>query len=232
MAGYLKKYVGTYRVLAEYDLSTNDFPRLDTGVIDPTFDDYYIKCRNGIRIIHHEGSTLLCYIPSLKRGKSVIRDIMYNQGRDFEMDNFDEVVGKLHNSDIIFNAELFDSEVTFMFKDKNIEIIAEVVKPTTNGAGISPLSPKNLPKAPYVIPEGDLSKYKNIIGEKPQEVMGFINACNREFRQNIKKLKGKKYDIKGEQRKAMLKTKEFIHSIGMWEEYILFLDKKFKESIW
>ena len=46
MAGYLRKYVGKYRVKSDYDLETNDFPRLENGNLDPSFDDLYIDCAN------------------------------------------------------------------------------------------------------------------------------------------------------------------------------------------
>ena len=38
------KYKGTYRLKAAIDQSTNDYPRDDSGGIDPSFDDIYIKC--------------------------------------------------------------------------------------------------------------------------------------------------------------------------------------------
>ena len=41
------KYKGTYRLKAEIDQSTNDYPRDDSGGIDPSFDDIYIKCYGG-----------------------------------------------------------------------------------------------------------------------------------------------------------------------------------------
>ena len=49
MSGYLRKYVGKYRVKAEYDMSTNDWPRLSDGTLDSSFDDYYIDCSNNIK---------------------------------------------------------------------------------------------------------------------------------------------------------------------------------------
>ena len=48
MYRYLLKYVGTYRVLAEYDVELKDFPRDETGTIDPSFEDLYIPCRRGV----------------------------------------------------------------------------------------------------------------------------------------------------------------------------------------
>ena len=69
MSWYLKKYVGTYRVKAEYDVATNDFPRNEDGSIDSTFEDIYIDCANGCKIMHYESrgsmALLQAYIPSI-----------------------------------------------------------------------------------------------------------------------------------------------------------------------
>ena len=42
MYRYLEKFIGTYRVMAEYDLQTNDFPRDEEGNIDKSFEDLYM----------------------------------------------------------------------------------------------------------------------------------------------------------------------------------------------
>lgn len=39
------KYKGKYRLKANLDILTNDFPRNKDGNIDPTYDDIYIKCK-------------------------------------------------------------------------------------------------------------------------------------------------------------------------------------------
>ena len=75
MAGYLRKYVDIYRVKAEYDLDTKDYPRLDNGSIDPSFDDLYIDCKNNIKIKHGSGNVLSCYIPTKQRGVNILRKI-------------------------------------------------------------------------------------------------------------------------------------------------------------
>lgn len=38
--------------MAEYDLTTNDFPRDENGTIDSSFDDLYIKCRQKRKIYY------------------------------------------------------------------------------------------------------------------------------------------------------------------------------------
>ncbi len=62
-------------------MDTNDFPRTDAGLIDPSFDDLYIKCSFGNQIYYygkgkHRGEyTLVAYIHSLIRGRNVVKTI-------------------------------------------------------------------------------------------------------------------------------------------------------------
>lgn len=54
-------------------MDTNDFPRTDAGLIDPSFDDLYIKCSFGNQIYYygkgkHRGEyTLVAYIPLINK---------------------------------------------------------------------------------------------------------------------------------------------------------------------
>ena len=77
MARYLqRKYVGTYRVKAEYDLVTKDFPRLEDGTLDPDFDDLYIDCAHKIQIKHSGGNILSCYIPNKTKRRFTYTETM------------------------------------------------------------------------------------------------------------------------------------------------------------
>ena len=80
MAKYLMKYKGTYRLKAAIDQSTNDYPRDDSGGIDPSFDDIYIKCYGGAQIYHYGFSTLVAYIPSIGRGHNILKAIANDIG--------------------------------------------------------------------------------------------------------------------------------------------------------
>lgn len=71
---YLHKYVGKYRVKAAIDQSTNDFCRDEHGNLENNMD-VWIKCANGIKIFHYGGSTLQVYIPSIGRGRNIIKYI-------------------------------------------------------------------------------------------------------------------------------------------------------------
>ena len=64
------KYKGIYRLMAQVDQNTNDFPRDERGNIDS--DDVYIKCAYGNQIYHYGRSTLVAYIPSLGRGHNIL----------------------------------------------------------------------------------------------------------------------------------------------------------------
>ena len=211
MAQYLRKYIGTYRVFAEYDLSTNDFVRNpDTGLIDNNFDDLYLLSKkNNIKIFHDYRNNLLCYIPSLKKGNRLVKQIQSEY------------------PDLIFDIIDTSEEVTFKFKANNLEKIVKFIPLKTNGANISPFSVKNLPKEHYQIPSQDLAQYKNIIKDSSKDEYFIIKQGNRDFDSVI--VEKSTYmsslnDLKSDKRKKKLKGKEYIHSIGLWKEYIDFLN--------
>lgn len=227
MAGYLRRYVGIYVVKAEYDLNANDYPRLH-GDIDPSFDDLYIKCNGGAKIIHQGKDVLMCYIPSKRRGINVIRELL-DLSVEVDVEDF---LKNHYNSDLIFNAELLDFEVCFSFKSKNIEQIIEVVGYPTRGCDNNPFSVKNLPKSDYKIPQSDLDKLKEILPKFTEEnsidYMRNLKVVNDVFREKVQKKKGKKFDFGGEMKKSKMKFKQFIHSLGLWEEYLEFVKKNFE----
>jgi hypothetical protein len=132
MSNYLTKYKGKFRVIAHYDLETLDYPRDSQGEIDDTFSDIYITCSKGNQIYHYGGSVLVGYIPSLKRGRRIINELLSEHP---------DVI-----TDIIEN----DLEIEFKFNAKHIDIIAEKLKAKTIGCNISPFSVKNLPKIDYI----------------------------------------------------------------------------------
>lgn len=211
MARYLTKYVGTYRVKAMYDLSTNDFPRDEYGNIDPSFEDLYIPCRNKCMIKHAFKDNLSVYIPSIKRGHNLIKEITDKYGND-----------------IIYDIDETDAEIIFLFKAVDVDKIADVLIATTSGNSISPFSKKNLPKAKYEMPEKDMDRYKEIVKDIPFEKIIKISNIYNAFDKEIQNKMGKTYDISFKRKLSALKNKEFIHSIGMWDEFIEFLEKEIK----
>ena len=74
------KFVGKYRVKANLDLETNDIPRDEHGIIDPDFDDIYIKCAKNAQIYHYGDDVLVAYVPSLGRLQNqFLRNILSNE---------------------------------------------------------------------------------------------------------------------------------------------------------
>lgn len=70
--GYLTtKYKGKYRLKCEVDKVTNDFPK----TLKDTYEDadVYIDCSFGNKIFYYGKGILQSYIPSLQRGRNIIR---------------------------------------------------------------------------------------------------------------------------------------------------------------
>lgn len=229
MAYYLSKYVGVYRVKSHIDETTNDFPRDDEGKLEQ--NDVYIKCEKGGQIYHYGHSTLVCYIPSIGRGHNILKQIGQDLGLDLskygESFNYDKFYNDLHSLKLVFDIEETDEEVLWKFDNKNMSTMATYMKPLTSGASISPFSTKNLPKAKYLIPDEDIEKYKQLCIAHPNITPLQIAGTTSEYIFTIIPKKNKRYknqDMKALMKLKMLKGKEFIHSIGMWDEYIKHLE--------
>lgn len=239
---YLRKYVGTYRVKADYDLETKDFPRDEHGSLDSSFDDLYIECKNNIKIRHGVGNVLSCYIPNKSRGLNVLRQIYQDKISDKlpkENGYFEKLCAELVEKEILVSAEVLDFEVYFEFKAVEIDYIAKLVGAKTNGKSISPFSDKNLPKTPYKIPDKDMELYKEatknlptktvVMQGKPREMIDglLVKRLNKEFDEVIIESQGKNFDINKDRKLKGLKNKEYIHSFGaeMWKNYCEFLGR-------
>lgn len=240
MSNYLRKYVGTYRVKADYDLETNDFPRDYEGKIDESFDDLYIDCKNNIKIRHGVRNVLSCYIPSKARGMAILRQIYIDKiGDNLPKEKTSENIKYLENlcnelvkKEVLVSADVLDSECYFEFRATMIEYIANLVGAKTSGKSISPYSIKNLPKAPYKIPAKDIDEYKQVLELLPHRQIGnksvpdgfFINTMNKNF-DDIILTENPKLDVNADRKKKGLKAKEYYHSIGYWDKYLEFLRK-------
>ena len=213
MYRYLEKYIGKYRVLANYDLYTNDFPRDSNNAIDKSFDDLYIPCKKGV-IKHtyddYDKLALCLYDKRLSVAKSIFNDIN----------------NKYSNLDIELISEGNDNYIYFY--DKDISKIATIVKPKISGAKIKWSDNRNLPKVEYNIPIEDINKYTKIISKIPKnKKMIFIKTCNSEFLDSISK---KDFNAKLDMKISRLSTKEYIHSKDLWDKYLKFIKKKIKEA--
>lgn len=244
---YLMNYKGKYRIKAPYDLNTNDFSKKLNGNYEDI--DIYISCSNGIKVFYAGKGLLYIYIPSLKRGHNILKQLYYENInpenvraiRKTILRNNKKVVkityniidkklyeSELKTSKFIYDICELDSEATFKIHKKNSDKIIPLLKPKTSGADISPFSPKNLPKIEYHIPKDELREYEDIIASLKED--GKLLALSK-LTQNYIKLLNKKrlyrgVDMKTYMRKKMLKGKEFIHSEGHWNDYLKYLRKE------
>lgn len=211
MANYLMKYKNTYRILPELDMELSDIPRLITGEIDPSYDDLYLSCANGVKVFHYNRDILNVYIPSIKRGKNIVRAI---EEKNIPYTNYIET----------------DEEVSFFIKAKFIDDIADILKIRTSGASISPFSTRNLPKAKVEIPTEKINEYKKITGRVDKSELLLISKLNTAFLESVLENKyktdDKSFDYKVDMKKMKLarQTKEYIYSKGLFEQYLEFLD--------
>ena len=160
-------------------------------------------------MFYYGRNLLQAYIPSLGRGHNIIKYIN---------DNFEQ--------DVIFDIEETDSEVLFKFNTKYDEKIIPLLKPKTSGANISPFSSKNLPKnKDYKIPDEEFVTYKNIVDKIPQERILILTHMTNKFIKSLVTKKNTWEDIKADMALKGLKGKEYIHSIGKWNDYISYLEE-------
>lgn len=204
----MMRYKGVYRLRTPLCEMTKQFPREYTGLFAD--NDIYIDCYNNCKIFHYGKQILQFYCPSLQRGRNIIKSIE----ETFKGEN------------VVSNIEETDSEVLFRFHSKYISDLESILKPKTNGADRSPFSTKNLPKSKYDIPEEDLFKYKRITSSIPKENILLISQSTKSF---LNTLCNKKYTmecIKNDMALKGLRGKEYIHSIGKWEDYLKYLEKE------
>lgn len=222
---------------AHIDQNTNDFPRDIHGHIDS--DDIYIDCAMGNQITHYGHGILVAYIPSIGRGHNILKVIgkeLYDEGTINNLnDDYEQLYRMIEDSGIIKEIHETDGEVEFKFHSKNIDQIIKHLKPKTAGANISPFSSKNLPKPKekYVIPNDEILEYKKITSVIPKDNLLLISQITKDFLFKIlqKKPCYRNISIKADMKKKMLKGKEYIHSIGMWNEYLTYLEASIKEKL-
>ena len=233
------KFKDKYKISCEICKDTNDIPRKLNGSFEDI--DCYISCYNNVRIFYYGRSILEVYIPSLGRGRNIIRKIYHdyinpenvqitqkNKGVTYKILDKNKFKADIQNTDIISNIIETNSEVTFRFPYKYSEKIIPLLKPKTSAAGRSPFSPKNLPKADYVIPEAQLREYTDIINPlKADGKLLTLNILTQNFINKMQKSKAYRgIDIKALMKKKMLKGKEFIHSESQWDDYLKYLKKE------
>lgn len=199
MYRYLEKYTGTYRVLGHLDLDTNDYPRDENGSIDESYDDLYIPCSRGKSVIKHtyeKDILVICFYGKASTAKNV----------------YTELKDKYKN--IYLKFERIGEDGLIYFNADDIKKIATIIKPKTSGASIKWNSNRNLPKVEYEIPKVDLDRLAKITKNLTKtQKMQFGRKVSSEFLDSHK--------IKDEQKQSRLSQKEFIHSKGLWDDYMI-----------
>ena len=213
----VNKFKGTYRVLAHYDTSTNDFIRDHDGNLDSDFADFYLKGRGGIEIKHGYGSELFCYIPKLQLGNNILKSYYEAMIGDCKNKSMDKIVKDLQDHGYVTDVDILSAEVMFGFDVKYIDKLDPIVKIKKSGANISPFSVRNLPSTPYKIPKSDMDYYKECKGELTGLEIGRLQD------KFIKKFCDS--DFKTKMKKEMLKANQYIHKIGKWNEYCEYIKK-------
>lgn len=247
MAFMMDKFKGKYRLLAPIDSFTNSFPRDLNG--NYSDHDIYISCSNGIMVTHYGHGVLECYIPSIGRGRNIIKVIYSDFIKPIEESDYITITKREKDGEIIttnsFNyEELYqdkelnkliysimetDEEVTFRFKWDMMEKFEQYLKPKTSAASRSPFSSKNLPRGDYEIPEEDMNQYKAVASKLPKEDVLKLGHWTNDYIKTLATKKNKLEDIKADMKKKMLKSKEYIHSISKWDNYLDYLEKAINE---
>lgn len=206
---YLEKYVGKYCVRAELDPITNDIPKDTNGKIFDSFEDLYIPCSKGIIKHTYENNLLALYILEKPATGSSVKK------------KFDEY-------GLWYRDESFGEDTLLFFNESDLNKVAKIVKPKTKGKNISPFSKRALNNSidEFRIPEEDIARYKEITDKLDLEHMAkiqFIKKILKDFDAIIQEKKGSRYDISKQRKESSLKPKEFIYSIGLWDEYLDFV---------
>ena len=216
-AGYLqnKEKFLKYRVVAEYDQKTNDFPRDKNGSIDDSFDDMYIRCSNGNRIYSYGRGVLVAYIPSVGRGNNILKAL---------------------NENVAFEIEITDAEILFKFKYKDLDQVATLLKAHNSPKDkegryhyISPYSVRNLPKGKVNIPKDKLHRYTELTSNLGQNNPFMISVISNDFLNSLINKKNTLADIKADMKLKGLKGKDYIYEIGKFDAYLEFIEKRIKD---
>ena len=243
------KYKGTYRLRTETDKRLKCFPREYDGTFAD--NDVYIDCEKKAKIFHYGKGILEYYIPSLKSGNAIIRTIYRDfinknntetTSNTYEVEKESKVMSvtkqsisildealfreELYKSDFIFNIVETDKEVLFRFHSKHLKELEYILCPRVNGADRSPFSSKNLEKTKYIIPNKELEVYKVLIRKLPKNKLILLAKYTTSFLQSLVTKENTWENIKADMTLKGLKGKEYIHSIGKWNDYIKYLEKE------
>lgn len=224
MYRYLERYVGTYRVIADYDLSTHDFPRDYEGNVEESFEDMYIPCRKGDGQIRHtyKQDILAYYTPKQTVAKGIVKELQSNKkAPSYEYD------------------DNYGGEAMIYFNAKDMPFFAKLFGAKTTGKNIPPFSEKNLPggklnvipKVDHKIPKADMKKYEDILSKIPEtERDNFAKLVIDEFDSKIELYKGKKFKFREDRHRTRLDNLSYIHYVELWEKFIRYARKRARQE--
>jgi hypothetical protein len=237
MSYLIDKFKGQYRLMVEYDRNSNQFNRKANGTFEDI--DVYIDCANNTRVFYFGDGLLECYVMSLGRGRNVIKNIYSDFVKDIESSKYmtiKEASGKKTTvydyeslykdkdlNEIITDIYETDEEVIFKFYWDKMEMFEKYLKPKTSAADRSPFSLKNLPRTDYTIPSEDLEGYKKIVQNLGRENVILVSHKTTAFMKSLVNQNNTWEDIKADMALKGIKGKDYIHSIGKWEEYVNYL---------
>lgn len=241
----IDNYKDKYKLKTEHDLQTNQFPRGLKGELSDF--DVYIECQNKIKIFSYGHGILQAYIPSLGRGRNILKAFaesvginietyIYQEkinGRDGELKektiyNYEYMNSEILSKNIITKIEETNSEILFKFHSKHFDTLKPFLKPKESSVNRSPFSTKYLPKIKYNIEDEDLIAYKNITSKIPQENILKVSKYTNDFIKTLITKKNTWDDIKLDMSKKCIKGKYYIHSLGQdtWNKYLDYLKKE------
>lgn len=207
------------------------------GYLKLIFRDPVVPEKNSITDIQfHEGDYVesndgkigyissICHCDECKKRGFFEPTITYSDGTT----DYINIINVIQEENLgnIYDIEESDSEVLFKFKYADSGKIIPLLKPRTSGANISPFSSRNLPQnKDYRIPDEDLIKYKNIIEKIPSERILTVSHATNSFIKSLANRRKPLDSIKANMKLKGLRGKEYIHSIGLWDKYIKYLEK-------
>lgn len=205
MSNFLEKYVGKFRVMAEFDKQTNDWVRDEFGNYSKDFNDFYIPLQRKYgKVLYFDKDILIIDIESVRKGLEVLRTMEAN------IPNFKK---------LIFKKIETDSEILIYIKDKDFQIFIPYIKPSFYGSQIEPFDSRNLPNA-VKIPKTQLKK----VNALQQEVGKNGNYRWADLTRNFI-FDNLKFDNQT-MKKSGMNYYGIIYSNGLWEKYLEFLQKK------
>lgn len=138
--GDIKKYIGKYRVLCEWDKST----------LQPIKEDTYIKCSKEGQIYRIHDTTLAYYRPSNGNSEQLTKKLI-----------------KLGIKGV--DNRSTDGDILIHFNEGSLTLVASELGASTNGASINPVSIRNLRQMKW-FKEKEGEYIKKGLYEKPREL--------------------------------------------------------------